>query len=525
MSTDGGPLSSIQHVAGVQTFFDFVSPDGKWVYFHSNDQKKDSYALYRWSLSTRRRQLIFAQPGLWSIGDSKPDGRLLLRKETGSLSTEYADWNPATRKLTPLLGQGESVEYTAKYGAHDGELIVLTPKLGEFRRIYSVVGGKYTPISPELAWDVSSIDVDDARRHIFYTLNEGGYTRLVVLDASSFAPAPPLALSKGADHVFPGTTTRDGRFTTLGVETATAPTTSFVCDWTTGALEQWVVPSAPEVNTSAFAPAKLEYCTARDGTRIPMFVRRPARCGAGPCPVIVAFHGGPEGQAQPGFDTFAQIFVDAGFVFVEPNVRGSDGYGKAWLDADNGPKRLQIITDIEDVARYARKAFAVNGRTPKVGVFGGSYGGYSALVAMTRFAGAYDAGVSIVGISNLVTFLNNTAPYRRILRTTEYGDPEKDRAALLELSPITHVGRLKAPLMIIQGANDPRVPVGEAIQMYDAATKGGVPTELIVFADEGHGAAKRENRVLQWGHALRWFQEYLGGTGAVVTGGTSAKRP
>ena len=230
--------------------------------------------------------------------------------------------------------------------------------------------------------------------------------------------------------------------------------------------------------------------------------------------MIVEFHGGPEGQSQPGFSTYAQIFVDAGFVYVEPNVRGSDGYGKAWLAADDGPKRLRILTDIEDAATWARKTFAAAGRAPKVGVLGGSYGGYSTLIAMTKFAGAYDAGVSIVGISNLLTFLENTAPYRRILRITEYGDPVKDRDALIELSPVTHIGKLKAPLQIQAGATDPRVPVGEALQMYEAARKTGVSTELIIFPDEGHGAGRRENQVLMIGHALRWMKQYLKGEGA-----------
>ena len=263
------------------------------------------------------------------------------------------------------------------------------------------------------------------------------------------------------------------------------------------------------MNTSAFARATLETCAARDGAKIPLFVRRPARCGPGPCPVVVLFHGGPEGQAQAGFSTFAQLLVDAGFILVEPNVRGSDGYGKAYLDADNGPKRLQVITDLEDVARYVRKAYAVGGVAPRVGVAGGSYGGYAALMAMTRFAGDYDAGVSIVGFSNIVTFLKNTAPYRRILRITEYGDPDKDHDALVELSPITHIARLKAPLLMIQGVSDPRVPVGEAIQMYEAAKQTGVPTELMIFPDEGHGAAKRDNQVLEFGHMIRWLKQYL----------------
>ncbi|HXY39519.1 MAG TPA: prolyl oligopeptidase family serine peptidase, partial [Vicinamibacteria bacterium] len=216
---------------------------------------------------------------------------------------------------------------------------------------------------------------------------------------------------------------------------------------------------------------------------------------------------------KPGFALSSQFFVDAGFVLVEPNVRGSDGYGKTWLDADNGPKRLGILSDIEDAATWARTTFAANGKAPRVGVMGGSYGGYSTLIAMTKLAGAYDAGVSIVGISNLLTFLQNTAPYRRMLRISEYGDPVKDKDALIELSPTTHIAKLKAPLLIEAGATDPRVPVGEAVQMYEAAQKTGVPTELIIFADEGHGAGRRDNQVLMVGHALRWMNQYLKGEG------------
>ena len=223
----------------------------------------------------------------------------------------------------------------------------------------------------------------------------------------------------------------------------------------------------------------------------------------------------PYGRAEVGrFSTWAQAFVDAGFVYVEPNVRGSDGYGRTWLDADNGAKRLKVWTDIEDAATWARKAFATDGKAPKVGVAGGSYGGYATLVAMTKFAGAYDAGSSVVGIGNLLTFLQNTAPYRRILRTSEYGDPEKEKDILLELSATTYIGNLRAPLLIQQGATDPRVPVGEAIQMYEAAKKTGVPTELLIYADEGHGAGRRENQVLMLGHTIRFLQEHLKGAPA-----------
>jgi dipeptidyl aminopeptidase/acylaminoacyl peptidase len=192
-------------------------------------------------------------------------------------------------------------------------------------------------------------------------------------------------------------------------------------------------------------------------------------------------------------------------------VRGSEGYGKTWLHADDGPKRLAVITDIEDASKFIRANWGDGGKPPKIGVMGWSYGGYSTLVAMTMFAGAYDAGAEGVGFGNIVTFLQNTAPYRRALRTSEYGDPDKDREALIKLSPITYLDRLQAPLLLIQGANDPRVPVGEAVQFHDALAAKGVASKLVIFADEGHGPSKRENQALSLGYMVQFFQEHLKG--------------
>jgi dipeptidyl aminopeptidase/acylaminoacyl peptidase len=285
--------------------------------------------------------------------------------------------------------------------------------------------------------------------------------------------------------------------------------TAIAYDWQTRKATTWRVPETPELDVSTFAPATIEHYPARDGTKIPMVVRRPQKCAADPCPVIVVFHGGPESQSRPGFSPAGQLIVDAGFVFVEPNVRGSSGYGKAWLHADNGPKRLQVITDIEDAAKFIRGAWAKNGVAPKIGVMGGSYGGYSTLMAMTYFAGAFDAGVANYSISSLHTFLMNTAPYRRILRISEYGDPVKDKDALAKLSPMTHVQKLRSPLLLVQGVNDPRTPVGEALVIYRELERRKIPGGLILFADEGHGAKKRNNVVLQLGHAIAFFEKHL----------------
>jgi len=505
----GGELQPIQHIEGVQSHFEIISDDGKALYFTANDRDRATYVIYRYDLATKTKTVAFdAEPALWHVADVKNDGRLLLDKATGSLRSEFSEWNPNTQTLTPLFGQNEQEEYGAQYGVREGELIVLTNKLGEYRRLYRWFAGEWTPLTEALPFDVERFSIDRARRRIAYTVNERGYSRLHVLDAKTGKPVPLPRLPE-ADHVRFGATTQNGRFSTLGIDDGRHPMQSYVLDWQTNTLVKWHTPSTPEFDTSTFARAELESYPARDGTAIPVFVRRPRACDNAACPVVIEFHGGPEGQSRPGFDIGSQMFVDAGFVVVSPNVRGSDGYGKTWLHADDGPKRLGVITDIEDAATWARTRFAAQGRTPRVGIYGWSYGGYSVLMGMSMFAGAYDAGVDLVGISDLRTFLRNTAPYRRILRINEYGDPERDADVLSKLSPITYVDRVRAPLLIEQGGSDPRVPVGEAIQMYDRIKRRALDCDLAIYPDEGHGASKRENLALMFGHTIEFFKRHL----------------
>ena len=517
-SADGGPLTLVHHEKGTRASFAFATADSKRMFFSANDIEPDSYAFYQYDLAAQRRELVLDEPGIWFAADHREDDgalRVLMARATGALWREYAELDLRTKTLTPLLGQGEQVEYAMRYAPAAGEFFVLTNKLGEFRRLYRWrPGGELAPVTPEMAMDVSAFTVDEPRQRLYYTVNDRGYERLRALDARTLAPLD-LPVPADADAVGFGASSPDGRFVTLGVETAKAPRTSYVFDWQTKRLTQWALPTAPEVDLSRFAVAQLDSYTARDGTAIPMFVRYPAHCAPGappreePCPVVVEFHGGPESQATPGFSSFAQLFVDAGFVFVEPNVRGSDGYGRTWLEADNGAKRLDIITDIEDAGRALRARFTRNGKAPRLAITGGSYGGYSALIGMTMFAGTYDVGVSIVGISNLQTFLQNTAPYRRALRASEYGDPERDAAMLQKLSPTSYLDRVKGPLLMIQGVDDPRVPAGESIQMQEALAARGIPSKLILITGEGHGAARRSGQVTMIGHMLQFLEAHL----------------
>jgi protease II len=504
----GGALVPVFHEAGIQARFEGFTPDGKALYYSANDKKKDSYAVYRFDLASRTRETVFDEDGLWSFADVREDGAVLLVKSTGSLSREIYLFDPKTKAKTALLGVGEKEEYNVAFAPTKGTLFVHTNAKSDKRRVYTWKDGVYTPVTPEVLGDLDGFVLDHAKKRLLVMENAQGPGRVHAFDAATLKAVALPKLPEGDSYAW-GHPSRDGRFAPLAVDDGQHPLRLFVVDFQEKKVAEWMTPSMPELDPARFVRATVETYPAADGTAIPAFVRVPPACANAACPVIVQFHGGPEGQARPGFSPGAQAFMEAGFVLVEPNVRGSDGYGKAWLSADDGPKRLNVIGDIRDAGLWARKRFAKGGVEPKVGVYGGSYGGYSTLMAMTMFAGTYDVGVDVVGISNLVTFLENTAPYRRALRISEYGDPEKDRAALVELSPTTHIEKAKAPLLVLQGATDPRVPVGEAVQIHEAFASRGIPSELMIFPDEGHGAQKKENRVKMLGHALAFFQKHL----------------
>jgi dipeptidyl aminopeptidase/acylaminoacyl peptidase len=224
---------------------------------------------------------------------------------------------------------------------------------------------------------------------------------------------------------------------------------------------------------------------------IPAWFYPPANAGSEKYPVIFDVHGGPEGQAQPTFNHVHQYFISRGYVLFVPNVRGSSGYGKNYIALDNVEKRMDSVADLAYAVKWLSKQPSVDPN--RIAITGGSYGGFMVLSALTTYPDLWAAAVDIVGISNFVTFLENTSSYRRSHREGEYGSLEHDREFLKSISPIHHVDKITAPLMVIHGANDPRVPLGEAEQMVSALRGRGVPVEFLVYDDEGHGLVKLKN--------------------------------
>lgn len=501
-----GELVELFKKAKVQTRFTHLSHDEKYFFFSANDQDPSFHTHYRFDLKTKKITEIFNEKGIWTINDVWTDEKyLLMNKHTGSTTSEIYLYHLDSKKLVPIIGHEDKEDYTASFATSPNDYIIQTNKISNFSRLYHLKNKKLTPIGKELKFDVESFSVDREHKKILYNVDENGYSKSYGIELPSFKPLQLPTFSKKIEQNFFGKTTRNGRYTTFTAMTYNEPRQSYVYDWKTKILTPWTFASTPEINTKNFTKAKLDYYQAKDGTQIPYFVRIPQICENKACPVIVNFHGGPEGKSYPGFDPINELFLEQGFIYAEPNVRGSSGMGKEWLECDNGPKRLQVISDIEDAGIELKKKY----KATKIGITGGSYGGYSTFYGMTKFAGTYDAGVAIVGMTNLVSFLNNTAAYRRPLRISEYGDPEKDLEALKELSPLTHLNKLKSPLMIIQGVNDPRVPVGEALQFKKFADDKKIPVELILFADEGHGTSKRSNVAIEVAKTLDFFNRHL----------------
>ncbi|MGH3424883.1 MAG: alpha/beta hydrolase family protein, partial [Nocardioidaceae bacterium] len=247
---------------------------------------------------------------------------------------------------------------------------------------------------------------------------------------------------------------------------------------------------------------------APDGEQVPCFAYRPdgaadpALAGA----VVIDVHGGPEAQAQRVFNPVVQALVAAGVTVLVPNVRGSTGYGKRWYSLDDGRLRIDAIADLLALRDWAP---AVGGDPERVALYGGSYGGYLVLCGLAMQSGKWRAGVDIVGMSSLVSFLENTSPYRRRAREREYGSLTRDRAFLEAASPITYLESMATPLFVIHGANDPRVPLSESEQIKAALDGKDVPCELMVFDDEGHGLAKRANRLEAYPRAVEFLLRHL----------------
>ncbi len=458
--------------------------------------------------------LIQVAGGGWRVNDWSPDDSKLLIAEYVSINESHL-WllnvqTAALERITPKTG--EKISWTGAQFMKDGRSIfVTTDQDSEFQRLcrHDLPTRILTPLSPNLRWDVESFALSPDGKHVAFVSNEDGMSVLHFMDAKSGrerrAKKLPLGVITGLEW---HENSRDLGFT---LSSARSPADVYSIDVNNGDMERWTESEAGGLNPQSFVEPELIKLKSFDELDISAFVYRPdAKKFPGRRPVIVSIHGGPESQSRPVFQARNNYYLnELGAALVVPNVRGSDGYGKTFLTQDNGMKREDSVKDIGAVLEWINKDKEMDG--DRIAVIGGSYGGYMVLASMVHFGEQLRCGVDIVGISSFTTFLKNTQDYRRDLRRAEYGDErEPEMAAYLEkISPLTNVKKITKPLFVVQGKNDPRVPVTESEQMVKAIRENGGTVWYLMAQDEGHGFSKKKNADFQFLSTILFFRENL----------------
>jgi dipeptidyl aminopeptidase/acylaminoacyl peptidase len=478
------------------------SHDGRRLAFYGNDRDGVSYDVYVADIAAGSApQLVVGgrrdawYPLDWSADDSK---LLVWRYESLEQSALFMA-DVASGSLTPVDPAGRKIGIRSAKLAPDARgVYFVTDDGSEFT--YLAYTDLYTHqthhVTPSLGWDVEDFDVSNDSRYIAYVVNEDGRSRLAVLDTLQKSDLAPAGLPEGriGNLHFDGTAHRLG----MSVESAQSPRDVYVYDLEKSKLERWTHSEAgPLPADKLLAPELVRFPTwDRSGGHQRMlsaYVYRPA--GGAPCPVVVLIHGGPEDQYRPDWDPFAQFLVnELGYAVVAPNIRGSTGYGKSFRALDQGVLREDAVRDIGSLLVWIglQPAFDRN----HVAVMGGSYGGYVVLASIIAYGERLSGGIDFEGISNFVTFLRNTSAYRQDLRRAEYGD-ERDpsmRLFLDRISPLTNANRIRKPLFVVQGRNDPRVPASESEQLVWRVRAAGGEVWYLVAKDEGHGFRKKANQ-------------------------------
>jgi dipeptidyl aminopeptidase/acylaminoacyl peptidase len=468
------------------------TPDGKALFYSSTEADGKNFYIYKFDLASRTKSLLADIAGWNSAGDVSDDGtKLLVLHAESNTNTDLYLVDLQTGARTPLTEhQGEIVYDSAQFDRTGREVYLLSngnPDGILRRAVLEVAGRRLQFLDTTGPWEAGVLGLSPDRDVMGWTVNEDGYTRLKLwdLERDRALPVPPL------DGQVGGFSFTAGSKVAVSFSSAVNSPDVWIWDWKAPELRKVTRVTYAGVDPSRFVAPELVRYRSFDGTEIPAFLYLPPDYRPGhPVPFVVHVHGGPESQFTPGFIRHFQYLLLNGYGIFAPNVRGSAGYGKAYMDLDNYKKRLDSVKDLKAGADWLiDKRYSAPGL---LAVKGGSYGGYMTLAAITEYPDVFSAAVDDVGIANFVTFLRNTADYRRALREAEYG-PLSDPEFLESISPLTKADRIKTPLLVIHGENDPRVPVGEARQIAEAVRANGGEVDTLIFADEGHGVAKRAN--------------------------------
>lgn len=445
-----------------------------------------------------------------------PDGRYILvsRSESNvrSLLLRLDCVTGETCLLTPGTSEGAAQYLCISWSADRNGLYLLSNCGRQFLALaFLNLATTELRYLTNIAWDIELLAVSNDGCHLALVVNRDGYSQLELYDVTDgwserrqlTTPSVPRGIIQDI------TWSASGTRLALTLSAADAPPDIWVWDTEQERAWQGTQSSTGGIPCSTFQAPQLIHYPTFDERRIPAFLYLP-RKEPRMLSVIIDIHGGPEAQSRPVFSPITQYLVAHGYAVLAPNVRGSTGYGYEYQSLDDGYRRMDAVADLHYAVSWLRESGIADPNC--IAVIGGSYGGFMVLAALTTYPELWAAGVDLAGVANFVTFLENTGPWRRKERESEYGSLEYDRTFLESISPIHAIHRIAAPLFVIHGANDPRVPVDEAEQIIQALRQRDMAAEYLRFEDEGHGLAKRANRLIAYPAIIRFLDTYLAKT-------------
>lgn len=482
----------------------------------AREQPRQTFTLIDPAEPTRQRRVAELPGTGWDVGGISADDRqAVLTRYLSANESQVWLLDLASGRSTQLLpapgSKDKGVYFAAGFERGDRALWVLSDRGGEFRQIYRYELRRKTlqPLSAHIPWDVDQLAVAKDGKLLAARINVDGREELRLFDARTLKERPAPALPAGSVRAI-GLHPASGEIA-VAMDGASGPSTVLTLDAAGRAATAWTrAGAAPGVDTQAFADASIVRWKSFDGRSISGLLHLPPQRFTGARPVLIDIHGGPEAQARVGFMGRDNHFLqDLGIAIVQPNVRGSSGYGKTFLALDNGTKREDAVKDIGALLDWIATQPRLD--ASRVVVRGGSYGGYMSLAVAATYPERIAGAIDVVGISNFVTFLRNTESYRRDLRRVEYGDERDEamRSFLERISPTSHAARIVKPLFVVQGRNDPRVPYTEAEQIVEKVRANSTPVWYLRAENEGHGFQRKENADFQFWATTLFLRQTL----------------
>jgi dipeptidyl aminopeptidase/acylaminoacyl peptidase len=496
------------------------APDGSAFYVITNERDPKFFDIYRYDAATFDRVLFFKNDAGYMPSGVSRDGKwVALTKVKTTLDSDIYLFEVATketRHLTPH--QGDATYSPAAFDPASAHLYYLTNDGGEFTRVrrYRLADGKHEEVQ-KADWDILFTTFSLGGRYRVTGVNEDGRVAISVFETATGQPVKLPAVPDGA--ISGVSISRSDARMAFYVNGDRSPNNLYVHAFGTSQMTKLTDSLNPEINADDLVDTQVVRFKSFDGTSIPNILWKPHQATAtAKAPALVWVHGGPGGQTTKGYSAFIQYLANHGYVVLGINNRGSSGYGKTFFVADDQKHGREPLWDCVEAKKYLSSLPYVDAN--RIGIIGGSYGGYMVLAALAFKPDVFDVGVDIFGVSNWVRTLESIPAWWEAQRTALYaeiGDLGTQREMLREVSPVFHADKIRKPLIVLQGANDPRVIKAESDDIVNAVKKSGVPVEYIVFQDEGHGFTKKKNQIEGYGAVLKFLDRYLKGKATTST--------